>query len=159
MPQLFADPSLHPAYRYDSLCLLRSGGTIRHALFKFILWPVFDKFILTLIILNCVTLAMDEPGADGEGPQGTLGDVLTVMDSIFTWAFIVEFVLKILTLGLVLHPGSYMRNSWNLLDGLIVITSIIELASASTGGGDSSMSSLRALRALRALRPLRLISR
>ena len=157
--KLFADPSLHPAYRYDSLCLLKSGGTVRHALFKFVLWPGFDKFILSLIILNCVTLAMDEPGADGEGPQGTLGDALTVLDSTFTWAFIVEFVLKILTFGLLLHPGSYMRNSWNLLDGLIVVTSIIELASASSGGGDSSMEAVGALRALRALRPLRLISR
>ncbi|GMH69806.1 hypothetical protein TrST_g4693 [Triparma strigata] len=161
--KLFKDPTLHPAYAFNSLCVLRSGGKLRHMIFKLVLWPVFDKFVLTLIIMNCITLALDEPGADGLGPQGTLGDALEVLGAIFTYAFIIEFVLKILAFGLILHPGSYARNNWNLLDGLIVITSIIELASASSSGGDdgegSSMGAIRALRALRALRPLRLISR
>lgn len=103
-----------------------------------------------------MTLALNEPGATGEGPTGALKDALTILDAIFTWAFICEFALKLVAFGLLLHPGSYMRNNWNLLDGFIVITSFIELASSGDGG---NMGSLRALRALRALRPLRLISR
>jgi voltage-dependent calcium channel L type alpha-1D len=181
---VFNDPSLHPSYGYNALCILGSGGRLRHLIFKFVLWPRFDQFILSLIILNCFTLAINEPGAEGLGPTGTLGDVITGMDSVrvasdtpprafappnppppppptpprqfFTYTFIVEFALKLLAFGMLLHPGSYMRNNWNLLDGLIVITSIIELSAPSDGG---NMGSLRALRALRALRPLRLVSR
>ena len=155
--RVFLDPSLHPAYEYNSLCILQSRGNFRHLLFKLVLWPRFDQLILTLICLNCVTLAINEPGADGNGPTGTLGEIIAVFDSIFTYSFILEMVLKLLAFGLLLHPGSYMRNNWNLLDGFIVFTSIIELASEGSGGGN--ISSLRALRALRALRPLRLVSR
>jgi len=154
--ELFKDPTLHPSYKYNSLCIFRSGGKIRHATYKLVLWPWFDRFILSLIIMNCVTLAVNQPGADGLGPQGTLGNVLTNMDMFFTIAFICEFSFKLIAFGLILHPGSYSRNSWNLLDGFIVVTSFIELGSS---GDDSNMGSLRALRALRALRPLRLISR
>ena len=138
--KLFDDPTLHPAYEYDSFCIFRSGGRLRHLIFKFVLWPRFDQFILTLIILNCVTLAINEPGANGEGPTGSFGDTIDVFDAIFTYSFIVEFVLKLLAFGLLLHPGSYMRNNWNLLDGLIVITSIIELANASEGEDGGNMS-------------------
>ena len=155
--ELFKDPSLHLSYKYNSLCIFGSGGKIRHAVYKLVLWPWFDRFILSLIIMNCVTLALNEPGADGLGPSGSLGDALDALDAIFTYAFICEFVFKLIAFGLILHPGSYTRNSWNLLDGFIVITSFIELGSG--GGEDSNMGSLRALRALRALRPLRLISR
>ena len=155
--ELFKDPSLHLSYKYNSMCLFGSGSKIRHAAYKLVLWPWFDRFILSLIIFNCLTLALNQPGAKGLGPQGSLGEALEVLDSIFTYTFICEFVFKLVAFGLILHPGSYSRNSWNLLDGFIVITSFIELGSG--GGGDSNMGSLRALRALRALRPLRLISR
>jgi len=158
----YNDPSKHPAYKYSPLCLCKPGSTlhpIRFAFFKILLHRYFDRFILTLIVGNCITLAVNEPGENGDGPSGVLRSVIDGMDSFFTYTFIVEAALKICTLGLLLHPGSYLRNSWNRLDGLIVLTSIIELGNSGSGADDSNMGSLRALRALRALRPLRLISR
>lgn len=53
-----------------------------------------------------------------------------------------------------LPQESYFRSGWNVLDGLIVITALINLAASS-----SSLKSIRSLRALRALRPLRAVSR
>lgn len=37
-------------------------------------------------------------------------------------------VVKLISLGLIMDDGSYLRDSWNRLDFFIVITSIIELA-------------------------------
>lgn len=36
--------------------------------------------------------------------------------------FVVEAVLKIVTRGFILHPGSYLRNAWNILDFTVVVT-------------------------------------
>ena len=40
----------------------------------------------------------------------------------FLAIFCVECVLKILALGFVLHPGSYLRNVWNIMDFFVVLT-------------------------------------
>ena len=40
----------------------------------------------------------------------------------FLGIFTVEASLKILALGLILHRGSYLRNMWNIMDFVVVIT-------------------------------------
>ena len=57
-----------------------------------------------------------------------------------------------IAMGLILHPGAYFRVPWNLLDFVIVVTSLASLAA------DVNIVALRSLRLLRVLRPLRLIS-
>lgn len=59
-----------------------------------------------------------------------------------------------MALGLVAHPGAYLRSPWNQLDAVVVITSII-----STASPNNKVGILKALRLLRVLRPLRMISR
>jgi hypothetical protein len=56
-------------------------------------------------------------------------------------------------MGFVLNKNSYLRDGWNILDGTIVITTLIPLVV----GGKSSVK-LSGLRSLRVLRPLRTIS-
>merc|ERR1719183_3077263 len=63
--------------------------------------------------------------------------------------------LKIISLGLVGHKGSYLRDSWNVLDGVIVIISFLSLSIT----GAKAVKALRSLRALRALKPLRVVRR
>jgi hypothetical protein len=43
-------------------------------------------------------------------------------ESYFLGIFTVEAALKILALGFVLHPGSYLRNMWNIMDFVVVVT-------------------------------------
>ena len=62
--------------------------------------------------------------------------------------------LQVVALGLVAHPGAYLRSPWNQLDAVVVITSII-----STASPNNHVGILKALRLLRVLRPLRMISR
>ena len=59
-----------------------------------------------------------------------------------------------MALGLVAHPGAYLRSPWNQLDAVVVITSIV-----STASPNNHVGILKALRLLRVLRPLRMISR
>lgn len=61
--------------------------------------------------------------------------------------------IKIVALGFVFNKGAYLRDSWNLLDFVIVGTSLLPLLL----GGSKSIN-LSSLRSLRVLRPLRTIS-
>lgn len=54
--------------------------------------------------------------------------------------------------GWLLHPGAYWRTPWDVLDGVIVVTSLISMAAP-------SIAFFRTLRLLRVLRPLRMVSR
>jgi len=37
-------------------------------------------------------------------------------------------MLKIITLGLVFESNTYLRDTWNMLDGFIVCTSLIDMS-------------------------------
>ena len=40
----------------------------------------------------------------------------------FLGIFCVEATLKIVALGFVLHKGAYLRNVWNIMDFIVVVT-------------------------------------
>ena len=71
-----------------------------------------------------------------------------------TVIFTIEAMLKIITTGFLFNKkNSYLRNSWNILDFLIVSFALI----SSTMKADISF--IKVLRVARILRPLRLIQR
>lgn len=47
---------------------------------------------------------------------------LEATEHYFLGIFCVESTLKILAMGFVLHPGSYLRNVWNIMDFIVVVT-------------------------------------
>ena len=64
--------------------------------------------------------------------------VKTVHDNIFqfieyleygvTVIFCLEMILRVIDLGFVIHPGSYLRDPWNVLDAVVVLVSILRVA-------------------------------
>jgi len=40
----------------------------------------------------------------------------------FLGIFCVEASFKIIALGFCMHPGSYLRNYWNIMDFIVVVT-------------------------------------
>ena len=70
--------------------------------------------------------------------------------------FFIEALIKIIALGFVLHKGAYLRDTWNIIDFFIVITSIIEIF-ASVLSVNAKIN-LKALRNMRVLRPLKTIN-
>lgn len=43
-------------------------------------------------------------------------------EAYFLFIFCIEAVLKIVALGFVLHEGAYLRNVWNIMDFVVVVT-------------------------------------
>jgi len=44
------------------------------------------------------------------------------LEAVFMAIFSVEMVTKILADGFILHKGSYLRNPWNILDFVVVVS-------------------------------------
>lgn len=63
---------------------------------------------------------------------------------------------QILIMGLYAHEGAFWHSSWNKLDVLVTICSVIACFVSPTHQGDQ-VKSLRSFRLLRALRPLRMV--
>ena len=84
---------------------------------------------------------------------------------MITFLFLAEAILKIIAYGFFYNSfpniSAYITNPWNILDFLVVLSSLIDFGfSLSYSSIDTtSLKSLKALRAIRALRPLRMISR
>lgn len=67
---------------------------------------------------------------------------------------------QVMALGLWVGPDAYLRSSWNVMDGFLVVISWIDVIVTLTTNTESSiLGVLRVFRALRTLRPLRVISR
>ena len=64
------------------------------------------------------------------------------------------WLLQVLALGLYGEEGTYLRDSWNVLDAFIVILSLFDETAGAILDTD-----LAWIRALRALRPLRMINK
>jgi len=114
----------------------------------------FENLILLLIFFSSILLAIDEPSV-ALTPNSPLAQFLNICDYVMTTLFVIEMSLKITAMGFLFGEGSYLRNSWNVLDFFIVCVSLFGLAAA----GMIDLSFLKSLRAMRGLRPLRMISR
>ncbi|KAK9823223.1 hypothetical protein WJX72_001160 [[Myrmecia] bisecta] len=80
--------------------------------------PYFDPVILLAIVLNIIIMAMPYQGQSAEYVR--INDNL---NAFFTFLFTAEAVVKITAFG----PGGYVADRWNLLDILIVSTSLIDM--------------------------------
>uniref|UniRef100_A0A2I3HMH0 Voltage-dependent T-type calcium channel subunit alpha-1G n=1 Tax=Nomascus leucogenys TaxID=61853 RepID=A0A2I3HMH0_NOMLE len=122
---------------------------------RIITHKMFDHVVLVIIFLNCITIAMERPKID---PHSAERIFLTLSNYIFTAVFLAEMTVKVMGAGVGL--AGILRSSWNVLDGLLVLISVIDiLVSMVSDSGTKILGMLRVLRLLRTLRPLRVISR
>ncbi|XP_031718893.1 voltage-dependent T-type calcium channel subunit alpha-1I-like isoform X2 [Anarrhichthys ocellatus] len=118
---------------------------------------MFDHVILLFIFLNCITIALERPDIPSNSMERVF---LSVSNYIFTVIFVGEMMIKVVAMGLYFGKGVYLQSSWNILDGLLVFVSMVDiLVSIASAGGNRILGILRVLRLLRTLRPLRVISR
>ncbi|XP_041819367.1 voltage-dependent T-type calcium channel subunit alpha-1G [Chelmon rostratus] len=140
-----------------SLYLFPPESRFRVLCNKIITHKMFDHIVLVIIFLNCITIAMERPRID---PGGAERIFLTLSNYIFTSIFVAEMSIKIIALGWCFGEKAYLRSSWNILDGMLVMISVIDiLVSLISNSGTKILGMLRVLRLLRTLRPLRVISR
>ncbi|XP_057716493.1 voltage-dependent P/Q-type calcium channel subunit alpha-1A isoform X9 [Corythoichthys intestinalis] len=131
-----------------SLFIFSEDNFVRKYAKKITEWPPFEWMILATIIANCIVLALEQHLPDGD--KTPLSERLDATEMYFIGIFCFESGIKILALGFAFHKNSYLRNGWNVMDFVVVLTGIL-----STVGSDFD---LRTLRAVRVLRPLKLVS-
>uniref|UniRef100_A0A8W4FAE0 Calcium voltage-gated channel subunit alpha1 H n=1 Tax=Sus scrofa TaxID=9823 RepID=A0A8W4FAE0_PIG len=116
-----------------ALYLFSPQNRFRGSCQKIIAHKMFDHVVLVFIFLNCITIALERPDID---PSSTERLFLSVSNYIFTAIFVAEMTVKVVALGLVSGEHAYLQSSWNVLDGLLVLVSLIDIvvALASAGG-------------------------
>lgn len=110
---------------------------------------IFDSLVLLAILLNSLLLAFYDYG-DPED-KSDLNKNFILLGNLFSIFFTIECALKILAMGLFTHKNAYLRDSWNWIDFLVVVSGLLEM---SLGEG----SGFKALRIFRVLRPLKSIN-
>ncbi|KAJ0177332.1 hypothetical protein K1T71_007341 [Dendrolimus kikuchii] len=128
---------------------------------RFCTWVVtrnwFDNIVLLFIALNCITLAMERPNIPPDSKERAF---LSTANYVFTAVFAIEMFIKVVASGMFYGPEAYFTSGWNIMDGSLVIISIIDLLmSLVSESSPRIFGILRVFRLLRSLRPLRVINR
>ncbi|MGH0133751.1 UNVERIFIED_CONTAM: hypothetical protein FKN15_067296 [Acipenser sinensis] len=81
--------------------------------------------ILASIIANCIVLALEQhlPGDD----RTPMSKRLEKTEPYFIGIFCLEAGIKVIALGFVFHKGSYLRNGWNVMDFIVILSGMLSL--------------------------------
>jgi hypothetical protein len=87
---------------------------------------------MTLIIVNSIMLAIDQPLKD---PESSGIVFVGYLDNCFTILFTIECLIKIVAMGFLFNNkmlrdrgvSPYVRDPWNILDFIVVIASLLDL--------------------------------
>ncbi|XP_038637781.1 calcium channel, voltage-dependent, N type, alpha 1B subunit, a isoform X4 [Scyliorhinus canicula] len=153
---------------YSSMFIFSPTNPIRRACHYIVNLRYFEMCILLVIAMSSIALAAEDPVV-ADSPRN---NVLKYLDYVFTGVFTFEMVIKMINLGLLLHPGSYFRDLWNILDFIVVSGALVAFAFTSflgsqlipsyydaSGNKGKDLNTIKSLRVLRVLRPLKTIKR
>ncbi|XP_051806602.1 voltage-dependent N-type calcium channel subunit alpha-1B-like isoform X12 [Acanthochromis polyacanthus] len=142
-----------PILPYSSMFIFGQANPVRRLCHYIVTLRYFEMSILVVIAMSSIALAAEDP----VWTNAPRNNVLKYLDYAFTGVFTFEMVIKMVDLGLLLHPGSYFRDLWNILDFIVVSGALVAFAFSGTKGKD--ISTIKSLRVLRVLRPLKTIKR
>ncbi|CAL1270700.1 unnamed protein product [Larinioides sclopetarius] len=128
-------------YRYsaeDSLFLFSPWSVVRRFAIRISCHRYFELVVMTTILLNCVFLALSQPIEETE--------------YVFLVIYTIEMIIKVIAKGFILNKYSYLRNPWNWLDFIVVLSGYITLCLQAFGMAIGNLSGLRTFRVLRALK-------
>ena len=117
---------------------------------KFLNSKGFDIFIMTCILFNIAVMCMNY-----EGSPPFYDDILNYLNYGFTGVFFIECCLKLFEFGFF----EYFKNSWNKLDLVIVVLSLIDILFTFSGGSSNKMLRIgpQIIRIFRIIRVIRMI--
>ncbi|XP_060526741.1 voltage-dependent calcium channel type A subunit alpha-1 isoform X5 [Cylas formicarius] len=147
-----------PMLPYSSMFILSSTNPIRRGAHWVVNLRYFDFFIMVVICMSSAALAAEDPVDE----KSFRNNILDKFDYAFTGVFAVEMFLKVIDLGVIMHPGSYLREFWNIMDAVVVVCALVSMGFDFMGGGGAAganLSTIKSLRVLRVLRPLKTIKR
>ena len=108
--------------------------------------------VMMLIVMSTLLLMLDNPLNDEDS---VMAQWLARIDIVITIAFFFESIINIIFLGFLFNgPHSYLKDSWNVLDFVIVVFSLVSIVSTSF-----NLEVMKIFRMMRVLRPLRMLKR
>jgi hypothetical protein len=162
-------------YRFadTSLFLFTPQDVVRLRCVQIFTSDNFRWFILSAIVLNSIVLSLTDwsvvdkdtykpflvPASSGYDvtrgiynqvpAESGLNSFCTSAEYFFLVVFNVEAIIKIIGMGFVLGEGTYLRDGWNILDFIVVVSGNFSLIP-----GIPTVSVIRTVRVLRPLRSL-----
>lgn len=118
--RLFKVHSKCRVYDDHALYCLKGKYKVRKALVWLVEWPYFENFILFCIFLNSISLAIFDYN-DRKGLT-TWNQILEEAGLVFNAIFTFECVAKITATGFLLHRKAYLRDAFNVIDFVVVIS-------------------------------------
>ncbi|XP_077411716.1 voltage-dependent T-type calcium channel subunit alpha-1I isoform X2 [Vanacampus margaritifer] len=115
---------------------------IRRKLWGIVESKYFSRGIMIAILINTISMGIEHHNQPEE-----LTNVLEICNIVFTSMFTLEMILKLTAFGFF----DYLRNPYNIFDGIIVIISVCEII----GQADGGLSVLRTFRLLRVIKLVR----
>ncbi|XP_045064001.1 probable voltage-dependent N-type calcium channel subunit alpha-1B [Coregonus clupeaformis] len=115
---------------YSSMFVFGQTNPVRRLCHYVVNLRYFEMCILSVITMSSIALAAEDP-VQANAPRN---NVLKYLDYVFTGVFTFEMVIKMIDLGLLLHPGSYFRDLWNILDFIVVSGALVAFACSSFMG-------------------------
>ncbi len=104
-----------------SIFLFKETNPVRQFAVALMLWKWFDRFIISVIIVNSIFMGLSDYSLDAVDPVSLEPDgnlswrnaLSSVSEPYFTAIFVFEAVVKIVAMGFILDPGSYLQDTWN----------------------------------------------
>ena len=113
-----------------SLYIFHERSRFRRLVWRLLNWRWFDRFVLMVIIANCVTLAMYDPTRDADA---TWNRNLDIVEQVFTFVFLAEMALQVVARNFLIGPGAYLKHPWFVLDFVVVVLGLMSFVATAMG--------------------------
>ena len=135
-----------------SYFLFSKDNKIRLLCHRIIDSSTFNYFIFLIIYLNCITIVWETYTLNYPNDNIQV-QLIQAFEIIYAIVYLLEFIMKSISLGLIRDEFSYFSDSWNRMDFVILLISLVEGLSSFFNLG-----LMKAFRIARAVRALRFIS-
>lgn len=121
------------------------NNRLRKLMVRLVTYKGFDYFIILCILVNSIFLGLQ----DYTRPNADIwqNNLVEKSEIVFTSIFTFEALTKIIAMGFICGHKAYLKDAWNWLDFIVVVTSLL---TAMPG-----MANISGLRTFRLFRPLR----
>ena len=146
--------SLHSDFEEPVLCGFSSTFFLRKICIYFDQHPLFDGFIMLIVVASCIILVISPQYPDVPGAKPIIPyEVSGVLNIVFTMCFLAEFIVRAMSRGFINTRHAYLSDGWNRLDFGILIFALIDIS-----GLIPAANAGKVMRSARILSPLRVLT-
>ncbi|XP_075226412.1 voltage-dependent calcium channel type A subunit alpha-1-like [Lycorma delicatula] len=105
-----------PFLPYNTLYIFSRTNWLRKTAHYVVNLHYFDLFIMIILLIDAFYQLLSET---------SVWFLYLVSEAIFVGIYLTEMSMKVIDIGFVMHPGSYLRNPWNVIDFIMLCTAFI----------------------------------